>query len=384
MLYLYESVPPWLLPDVFPEAPEGYPYGYLRRGKLVACNPEELFRECTRNGLSAVHLVWTPDSPRLVTVNEVGFLFEALRRRARSFIWMNLGAGVAGCLVFGALYLYFRFVAQEAAQPAWFFILFLALGAIPTVQSVAALRQMRFFTPYGVEAASGTARFFAWVGLRPRPFTWFVAAVVLVIGLVQFAAGFEQSYGSAGLIRNAVESGEWWRVMTGPLLHGGFIHLFFNLVAVLVLGRFSEALANAAVASLVLVGSAIGGAVCSLIFLPANISGSVGLSGGLMGQLGFLLILGLKKRPVIPFRLTKAMGLSVLLIGMLGAFYSGMIDNAGHFGGLGTGMILAWLLVRRSSPLPLPQAVLSRGLGIMMAAMMAVFSGYAIWKILGS
>jgi membrane associated rhomboid family serine protease len=88
-----------------------------------------------------------------------------------------------------------------------------------------------------------------------------------------------------GLSHNAILSrGEWYRLFTAPLLHGGFAHIAGNGVALLLGGWMLERLVGRLWFFAFFAVSALGGSLVSLVVGPANLV-SVGASGALMGML---------------------------------------------------------------------------------------------------
>src|SRR5690242_19871667 len=71
--------PPWLADDVFPPKPPGDDYGYHTGRKLQPCTREQLSARLSDEDHSTPILVWTPETPRLVTPAEVPWLFKDLR-----------------------------------------------------------------------------------------------------------------------------------------------------------------------------------------------------------------------------------------------------------------------------------------------------------------
>jgi len=142
--------------------------------------------------------------------------------------------------------------------------------------------------------------------------------------------------------RPLTTNGEWWRLLTSVFLHGGFIHLFSNMYALLFVGIFLEPLLGKIRYILVYVLTGIIASCASLWWHDATVS--VGASGAIFGLYGLFIALLLTK--VFPSHLGKAFLLSVLLfigynllMGIMGG-----IDNAAHIGGLISGFIIGIIL----------------------------------------
>lgn len=179
--------------------------------------------------------------------------------------------------------------------------------------------------------------------LRRDSRAWWLVIAMLLVGLVQLWLGGQ---GAAPLDPNAaihragllkpLPNSEWWRLWTAPLLHGSVIHWVVNCSALLSLAALIDGLCRRWWTPLVWMLGALGGTVASVLGskLP-----SVGASGGIAAMLGFLLILGLRLRPVLPWLLTSMVQTLVVMV-LLGVVLHPYIDNFAHAGGLSVGILL--------------------------------------------
>ena len=132
--------------------------------------------------------------------------------------------------------------------------------------------------------------------------------------------------------------GRWWTVLSAGWLHGGLLHIAFNMIW---LSRLSPAIAKfygSARLIIIYTASVVSGSLISswagqyLAFLPEILQGSqlsIGASGGVFGLLGALVSYGDR---VKNYRLRQqAFGFAVF--GFLFGFVMGGIDNWGHLGG---------------------------------------------------
>jgi rhomboid protease GluP len=153
-----------------------------------------------------------------------------------------------------------------------------------------------------------------------------------------------------GLSRDAVlTNGEWYRLFTAPLLHGGVIHILGNSVALLLGGRLLEQLVGRLWFFAFFVVGALGGSLMSLAVGAAN-AVSVGASGALMGMFAALLVGSLRLPAGTPIRQRlQASSLQVLIPSLLPIFSApaiGKIDYGAHFGGALSGAALAVILLQ--------------------------------------
>jgi membrane associated rhomboid family serine protease len=128
---------------------------------------------------------------------------------------------------------------------------------------------------------------------------------------------------------------QYYRAFTAMWLHASFTHIFFNMIALLIVGPALEVLLGKVRFLVLYLVAGLGGSVCSYILSQPNVAG-IGASGAIMGVLGAYVVVGLRRKlPVAP-----VVGLLVLnfVIG-----FTGDIDWRAHLGGVVTGAVLAFL-----------------------------------------
>jgi membrane associated rhomboid family serine protease len=82
----------------------------------------------------------------------------------------------------------------------------------------------------------------------------------------------------------AVAEGDWWRLITAAFLHGGIIHLAFNMYFLWLVGQPVEAMIGRWRFIVLYFVSALAGSAGALLFAPETVT--VGASGALFGLLG--------------------------------------------------------------------------------------------------
>jgi rhomboid protease GluP len=141
------------------------------------------------------------------------------------------------------------------------------------------------------------------------------------------------SYGPA-----IFDGNEWWRLITAMFLHGGLIHIGFNMMALMQLGPpLEELYGSARYFFLYVVTGAFG-------FLVSAASGhfSIGASGALLGLVGLMLAVTSKRGGTYMRELRSRLISSVAILFVLG--FAGVgIDNWAHGGGLAAGFLLGKL-----------------------------------------
>ena len=128
---------------------------------------------------------------------------------------------------------------------------------------------------------------------------------------------------------------EWWRLITAMFLHGGLIHIGFNLMVLWDFGPPIEELYGSAKFFFFYVFT---GAVGFL--LSAGVGHfSIGASGAILGLIGLLLAVTSKRGGAYMHQLRSQLIYSIVILFALG-FFMGIVDNWAHFGGLASGFLL--------------------------------------------
>jgi rhomboid protease GluP len=128
---------------------------------------------------------------------------------------------------------------------------------------------------------------------------------------------------------------EWWRVVTAMFLHGGLIHIGFNMSALMQLGPALEELyGSGRYFFLYVITGAFG-------FLASAFLGnhSLGASGALLGLVGAMLAITTKRGGSSMRDLRSRLISSVVILFVLGFMGMGM-DNTAHLAGLISGFLL--------------------------------------------
>ncbi|MBZ5588564.1 MAG: rhomboid family intramembrane serine protease [Acidobacteriia bacterium] len=143
--------------------------------------------------------------------------------------------------------------------------------------------------------------------------------------------------------------GRWWTVLSASWLHGGPLHIVFNLLWIRQLApETSEAYGPARMVIIYTVAGATGFLASSLVgnylwFLPRFLGGArftVGASASIFGLLGAIVHYGRRRGSSAVGR--EALGYAVVL-GLFGFVMPG-IDNWAHLGGFAGGYAVArWL-----------------------------------------
>jgi membrane associated rhomboid family serine protease len=191
---------------------------------------------------------------------------------------------------------------------------------------------------------------------------------------------FERSIDAAGLVKQRLRDGEYWRLLTGALLHGSILHIYFNGQAFYSLGKMIEAVSNRAHVAIAFLLAALGGSAASVWLMPET--DSVGASGGVLGLVGFLAVFGYRRKQNVPPNFLRNIFVNLVFIGAIGVVGAAFIDNAAHAGGLVAGAIYGWFAIpgaQNANPKRASKALELFGyLALLTIVATAIFS---VWKI---
>eukprot|EP00898_Chlorokybus_atmophyticus_P006871 jgi/Chlat1/7185/Chrsp57S06752 len=141
----------------------------------------------------------------------------------------------------------------------------------------------------------------------------------------------------------AIAAGQWWRLLTPALLHGGIMHLLVNSTSLNSVGPVVESLFGPGRFLAIYGVSAFSGSFVSYWYSRPP---SVGASAAIFGLVGALLVF-YKRNLRILGRLAQSEVRSlvgVVLINLMLGATAGKVDNWGHLGGLIGGAATSWVL----------------------------------------
>ncbi len=137
--------------------------------------------------------------------------------------------------------------------------------------------------------------------------------------------------------------GQPWRLITAIFLHGGLMHIVFNMWVLMDIGPMVEELYGSARYLFLFVATGAAG------YLLSSVLGhlSVGASGSLLGLIGVLLAATTGRKNLAAQALRSALIRWLIYIAVLGLLTRGMTDNYAHGGGLAAGYALGRLMIDR-------------------------------------
>jgi rhomboid protease GluP len=189
--------------------------------------------------------------------------------------------------------------------------------------------------------------------------TFALLSALVIVFFIELLAGFDAP---TGLLQPSVrtlvalggsnrtlivDSGEWYRMVSAPFLHGGLIHIGLNGLVLVWGGSLLERMLGRAWFAAIYAVSAVTGVLVSLAINEASVV-SVGASGALMGLMAGLFVTSFHF-PAGPLRSRlRTASLEVLIPSMIPVFTSltgQRVDFGAHLGGALGGALMALILL---------------------------------------
>lgn len=170
---------------------------------------------------------------------------------------------------------------------------------------------------------------------RPRGF----------LGILSPSGHSLQRLGMTGVF--AMSKGEWWTLITAIYLHGGILHILFNVLWIRQLGPIVEDLFGTSRTILLFTISGVVGFLFSnyafIISKHFFIPFTIGASGSIFGLLGALVYYGRHRGGAFGTAVYRQTGQWAIVLFVLGFLMPG-INNFAHGGGFIGGYVTATLL----------------------------------------
>jgi membrane associated rhomboid family serine protease len=204
-------------------------------------------------------------------------------------------------------------------------------------------QRLPHFEPHAPEPVPGQREEVDWeVGFarqyqasKPRA-TYAIAAVCVLVFLAEELWGGAESpvlWRMGEVQGKAVEHGDWWRLWSATFLHGGLMHVAFNVWSLLQLGKLVEAVLGARRFGVLYALAGMAGSLLGCRVAPEMFS--VGASGAIFGLMGAVAALGVRGHGLLPPGVQKRILPSVVSTLVLNVAYSFTpgINMWAHFGG---------------------------------------------------
>lgn len=158
------------------------------------------------------------------------------------------------------------------------------------------------------------------------------------LGVLAPSVNALQVLGATGTV--SIGYGGWWTLVAANYLHGGLLHIFFNMVVIKQICPLIIGLYGTHRFFIIYTLSGVGGFMASFI---AGIPVTIGASAALFGTFGAALYYGKSRGGTFGQTIYKQIGIWAVVIIVFG-FLVPQVDNWAHIGGLATGALAALLL----------------------------------------
>lgn len=187
---------------------------------------------------------------------------------------------------------------------------------------------------------SERCRYYGWLFTSGPTYAWYFLAVFVVSGTIQFLLGSDQFLESYGLLFYAPLN-EWWRVVSGSLIHSGPAHWLTNLSLALIIAIVSGPSLRLNMLPVFFFGGVFAFAVAFLWanWTGANSDGLVGTSGGLAALLGCQITLIIKYRSSYPKLFLINVAFFFLIAFILSPLFIPSVSLACHLAGALFGLL---------------------------------------------
>ncbi|MEK4230962.1 rhomboid family intramembrane serine protease [Solibacillus sp. FSL H8-0538] len=174
--------------------------------------------------------------------------------------------------------------------------------------------------------------------IRLYPVVSTIITINIIVFIITLLPGFGDEILYAGMsVNGLIAEGEWWRIITSMFLHGGFMHVLFNMFSLFLFGPELENIAGKIRFLTVYFLAGIFGAAATFVTQDA-LYASVGASGaifGIIGAFGALVFYTHKSFPQL-----RQIILPIIVISVIMTFLQPNINAAAHLGGLVAGFVL--------------------------------------------
>jgi rhomboid protease GluP len=154
-------------------------------------------------------------------------------------------------------------------------------------------------------------------------------------------------------------SGDWWRYVSSAFLHDPVspLHILFNSFAMFYIGRIVEQLYGRLMLVGVFLITAMGASLFWVLCADVGIAGKalipgIGASGGIMGLIGLLAMLGRTQGRDVPVGVVASLrqyAITFVVLTMLIGFFVSSVNNYAHVGGFLSGVLVGLVLPPQAS-----------------------------------
>lgn len=202
-----------------------------------------------------------------------------------------------------------------------------AKAARPDVKTRVQLANSRVLTPAT----------YVLVGINVLVFFWMVASDTGALG-----GNITDKHADLALNRSIVHyTREWYRLITSGFIHFGIIHIAFNMLLLVQLGRLIERSLGPVKFTMLYFACLLGGSFGVVLMDGTRVTATGGASGAVFGLMGAAAV-GMHRRGINIF--STGIG-STLLLNLVFTFTISGVSIGGHLGGVLTGALCGWFML---------------------------------------
>ncbi|MBE1555193.1 rhomboid family intramembrane serine protease [Sporosarcina limicola] len=174
--------------------------------------------------------------------------------------------------------------------------------------------------------------------IRLYPVVTFFLAVNILVYLITIIPGIGDQVRLVGIGNNyLIAEGEWWRLFTPMFLHGGIIHLFFNMFSLFIFGPELEKIAGRMRFLTIYLLSGIFADIATFFLQDLDYL-HLGASGAIFGIFGAFGALVHYTKHVLPQ--LRQIILPIILISVVMTYLQSDINTTAHIAGLIAGFLI--------------------------------------------
>lgn len=191
------------------------------------------------------------------------------------------------------------------------------------------------------------------VKIVPTYVNWFLIAVNIVVFIIMEINGSTND--TAYMLRSGalnvslvIDRGEYYRLFTSMFMHGGFSHIFNNMLVLFCIGdNLERAVGHVKYLIMYIAGGLLANIAALIYYDVMNMNVCcVGASGAIFSVVGALFYIVLVNKGRLEDLSAAKLGLFIVMSIYLG-LQSATTSNSAHIGGLAAGFILAVLIYRK-------------------------------------
>ena len=162
--------------------------------------------------------------------------------------------------------------------------------------------------------------------------TYIIIGLCTILYILTYILGYNEIIIYGGSIKELVQNGEIYRLLSCIFLHAGIIHLTCNMYSLYIIGTQLESFFGKIKYLVIFLLSGICGSILSVAFSSTNTL-SVGASGAIFGLLGSIVYFGYNYRVYLG-NVLRSQIIPVIVLNLSIGFIISGIDNFAHIGGL--------------------------------------------------